>query len=218
MKRFGSIYLITNSQNGKKYVGQTTRSIESRFCDHARDKRSSRYLSSAIIKHGVQNFIIEELVVAFDEKTLNELETYYINKYNTLHPNGYNLSLGGHQRGNISDLTRKKMSDSKLGKSVKRLKSWSEKSRLNKSTSQNGKPIVAINVFDNTIKHYDFINQATKDGFSNGDIYRVLKGKRKTCKNHIFMYLSDYANQSGSSENKNSEHAQRIEIETEKSE
>ena len=32
---FGIVYLITNLLDGKKYVGQTTRTLEERFSEHA---------------------------------------------------------------------------------------------------------------------------------------------------------------------------------------
>lgn len=188
MKVFGRIYLITHLKTGKQYVGQTTRSVFSRFNDHCRDKRSSRYLSSAILKHGRTEFTVQELVSCFDEETLNEMETYYIQKYNTIHPLGYNLNLGGHKRGTISEKTRTLMSEAKLGKTQKRTRNWSEESRLNNSKRQGGKAVICENVLTGEIKKYDFINQAVKDGFSNGDIYRVLNGKRATCKGHKFYY------------------------------
>jgi group I intron endonuclease len=202
MKRFGSIYLITFTQTGEQYVGQTCNSVPGRFNDHCRDRRSSRHLSSAIQKHGRENFTVKEIFVAFDEDSLNYYETYFIKFYNTLSPNGYNLSMGGHNRGIISELTRESMRNAKLGKKVNRTREWSEMSRLNKSLTQNGKSVVAINLKTNEVKKYDYIQLACRDGFYNGDIYRVLKGERKSCKGHLFLYEEDYANQSGSLESK----------------
>lgn len=213
MKRFGSIYLITNLIDGRQYVGQTKNNVFSRFNDHCRDKRSSRYLSSSIQFHGRENFIIEELVSTFDENTLNELESYYIKFYNTIHPLGYNLSLGGHNRGVISEKTRLIMREKKLGKKVNRTKPWAKDSRARMSKIKKGQPFVAINIDNGNIKHYDYISLAEDDGFSNGDIYRVLRGERTHVKRHKFIFLKDYVNQSGSAEIKQSEHAQRIEFE-----
>ena len=210
MKRFGSIYLVTNVKTGQRYVGQTIRTVESRFNDHCRDNRSSRYLSSAIKSHGREMFQVEELFICFTENDLNEMETYFINHFNTLHPNGYNLSLGGHNRGIISEKTRNLMRDCKLGKSFKRKNKWSNESRLNNSKRQGGKSIIAENIETGEIKKYDFINQAVNEGFSSGDIYRVLKGVRKHVKGFKFYYNVDQVNQSGSSTIKNVEHAQRI--------
>lgn len=212
MKRFGSIYLITNKIDNKSYVGQTIGTPEGRFACHARDKRSSRYLSSAIQKHGIDNFILKELIVCFNETDLNIMETYFIDNMNTLYPNGYNLSRGGHNRGDLSDIVRYKMKVAKLGKKVCRTKQWSEKSRLDKSRKQGGRPIVAVNLIDGSVKHYDFINQAERDGFKNSEIYRVLKNQRRHTKNYKFYYATDYANQIGSVENKNSSHEQRIDL------
>lgn len=214
MKRFGVIYLITNKLNGRCYIGQTQNNASSRFNDHCRDKRSSRHLSSVIQKYGRNNFELIELISCFDENSLNEFETYFIKLFNTLNPNGYNLSMGGHIRGEISEKTRKQMSLNKLGKKVKRTKEWSEFSRLNKSKAQGGKPIVAENIKTGEKIFYNFINEASKDGFHNGDIYKVLNGQRKYCKGYKFYYLLYDANQNLIEVNKETSAVQRIEIET----
>ena len=217
MKRYGSIYVITNLITNKQYVGQTKNNVLNRFSDHCRDKRSSRYLSSSIKKYGREHFKIEELMVCFDKTSLNKMETYFIEKFNTLTPSGYNLNMGESRKGEISDLTRQKMSQAKIGKTVKRNKKWSESSRLRKSREQNGKAILAISLIDGSIKKYDYINQAEKDGFNNSEIYRVLKNKRKSHKNHTFKYINQ-ANQSGSLKGNIFEHAQRIGFEPVKTE
>lgn len=125
--------------------------------------------------------------------------------------------MGESRKGEISELTRQKMSQAKIGKKLVRNKKWSESSRLRKSREQNGRPILAISLIDGSIKKYDYINQAEKDGFKNSEIYRVLKKQRKSHKNHTFEYISQ-ANQSGSSEDNIFEHAQRIGFEPAKAE
>lgn len=45
-------------------------------------------------KYGIENFVIEQLEVC-DNSLLNEREKYYIQKYDTLAPLGYNLTRGG---------------------------------------------------------------------------------------------------------------------------
>lgn len=87
MKRFGSIYMITNVKTGKQYVGQTTSSVQSRFNNHCRDKRSSRYLSSAIQKHGSVNFIVEELMACFDAESMNDGERKHVKGYTFYYAN-----------------------------------------------------------------------------------------------------------------------------------
>ena len=54
----GYIYLITNSVNGKQYVGQTKTTIEHRFKQHISKKKISHCsaLGGAIEKYGEENF------------------------------------------------------------------------------------------------------------------------------------------------------------------
>ena len=67
-----------------------------RFTEHCSDTCSSKCpkLYNAIKKYGKENFKIECLVECNDS-FLDEYETKFIDIYNTLHPNGYNLKLGG---------------------------------------------------------------------------------------------------------------------------
>ena len=102
----GFIYLVSNNINDKKYIGQTKRTVEERWSDHLSKLQSDvNYFHNAILKHGKEHFYIEtiDIVTAKDPDTLNEIlnkgEIYYIAKYNTVHPNGYNLTNGG---GNTS--------------------------------------------------------------------------------------------------------------------
>lgn len=213
--RYGTVYLITNTITGKKYIGQTTQDVQKRFHQHATDSRSGRHLYNTIKCYGEENFIVDELITCFDQKSLDFMETYFIELHNTFTPNGYNLCMGGNGKGIIGDATRQKMSMAKKGKpSKKKDHSWSEEAKLKASRRQNGKPIVATCLKTGKKIQYDFINQAKKDGFNNSEIYRVLCGKRKHHKNYTFAYV----NQSGSPENNILEHAQRIGIETAKAE
>ena len=89
------IYKITNTINGKMYIGKTELTIEKRFQQHCndsqRDKMSNRPLYKAMRKYGVEFFSIEEI-----EETDNpeEREKYWIEFYGTF-KNGYNATMGG---------------------------------------------------------------------------------------------------------------------------
>ncbi len=95
----GKVYLITNTVNGKAYVGLTRRNLSVRFSGHVTDARlgkgSDKSLRAAIRQFGGENFSITLLDTANDLKSLAVLEILYIEKYDTVFPNGYNLNRGG---------------------------------------------------------------------------------------------------------------------------
>ncbi len=95
-----TIYVIENTLNGKKYVGQTCQDIELRFKQHKGlaskeldDRRS--YIHKAIKKHGVNNFTFYAIDSCIGSKAADTLEINYIRVLDTLVPNGYNIREGG---------------------------------------------------------------------------------------------------------------------------
>lgn len=93
-KSFGLVYLITNTANGKRYVGQTIRSMEARWlshCSKARSTNPQRRLHIAMKRYGVHLFTVECLGYAVNRQELNDLEEHYINTLNALSPTGYNV-------------------------------------------------------------------------------------------------------------------------------
>ena len=109
---FGIIYLITNTINGKQYVGQTTSAISRRWRQHVRAARNGSLLllACAIRKHGEKSFYLEQLDVGNSRQELNEKEINCIAQLGTLASNGYNLTLGG-EGATPSEETRKKISE-----------------------------------------------------------------------------------------------------------
>lgn len=90
-----SIYQITNSVNGKRYVGFTTNNdVKRRFEQHCRTSkgRSRSTLHSAIVKYGKDKFHLKVLEVGENEVYgLKIAESMYIN---WLKPE-YNMTQGG---------------------------------------------------------------------------------------------------------------------------
>lgn len=87
------IYMFTNKNNGKSYIGQSV-NIERRYKDHKRIGREDTFFHRVLEEEGFDNFdfyVIE--VCKIDE--LNDKEIFYIKEFNTLIPNGYNVSEGG---------------------------------------------------------------------------------------------------------------------------
>lgn len=98
----GLIYMYT-SPSGKSYIGQTKKSIkERRENDYGKGYDTCPVFYKAIQKYGgLTNFTCRVLEYA-DNDRLNEREKYYIKKYNTLIPFGYNISSGGEKRPDVS--------------------------------------------------------------------------------------------------------------------
>lgn len=92
------IYKITNSVNGKIYVGQTMRSLGQRWKDHVRFAAKGRkiYFCSAIRKYEANSFTIEQIAVAETREEANALERHWIKELNTTDNSvGYNSTVGG---------------------------------------------------------------------------------------------------------------------------
>ena len=91
----GSIYKITNTVNGKSYIGKTTRDAEkTRIRAHLRG-RGSQPVKDAIEKYGQDAFTYEILHDGIIPEFLDNLEKEVIAKFNTVSPHGYNLTEGG---------------------------------------------------------------------------------------------------------------------------
>lgn len=91
----GFIYMYT-SPSGRHYIGQTINSLAERARSPVSGKGYKKCILfwKAIEKYHFSNFQVEILEEAEIEK-LNDLEKRYIKEYNSLAPNGYNISNGG---------------------------------------------------------------------------------------------------------------------------
>ena len=106
----GYIYLITDTTNGKQYVGQ-----------HHYDKEEldSNYHGSGHIIKMIYNKRPETLKevylkTCYTQEELDEWEKYFIFTFDTIYPNGYNLTEGGNG-GVPCEETRRKMGESRKG-------------------------------------------------------------------------------------------------------
>jgi group I intron endonuclease len=109
----GIVYCIENLENGKKYIGQTTRDLTERFREHCGNSGTSvsPKLKNSIKKYGKDCFSVDVLWEAGEcnQDELDSKEIELIEELNTLHPNGYNLTKGG-SGGRHSDETKKLLS------------------------------------------------------------------------------------------------------------
>lgn len=123
----GEIYVITNKHNNKKYIGQAVCYLSSgkkwgsykRWNKHISqantNKCECRALENAIKKYGKESFYIN-VIIECGIHELNYFEDKYIKEYNTMCPYGYNIMSGGGNGRLHSIETRRRMSNTRIGK------------------------------------------------------------------------------------------------------
>jgi|SRR5208283_1602849 len=112
------IYKITNTINGKIYIGQSKFSLDKRWKEHLRDYNRSyknNHFYNAIRKYGIDCWIFEVLEEVNDISNLNEAEMKWIEYYDTFN-NGYNSTTGGDGGYIRSEEVLKKLSVSLKGR------------------------------------------------------------------------------------------------------
>lgn len=109
-----TIYLLT-SPSGKHYVGQTSQPIEARW-KHGTGYKSCVALNKAIQKYGWDNFTHEILAVCDTGEEADELEKKFIQEYNCIVPNGYNIDRGGNANKIMGEETKRKIGDANRGR------------------------------------------------------------------------------------------------------
>ena len=177
----GEIYMITNKVNNKKYIGQTVSYLSSgrkygvarRWNKHISDAKNYadngiRHFCNAIRKYGRDNFKIEVLLIC-NLGMMDYYEKKFIELYNTLSPNGYNLEGGGSSTGtNIGDGKRLHQdTKEKLSKAQRYLNMKEEdKKNLFNSMKELGidKLPFGINYTHHTVNEYEGFTVRQNDG------------------------------------------------------
>lgn len=99
-------YITTNLLNNKQYVGMhSTNNVDDNYLG------TGQLMLKALKKYGKKYFKREILCICQTLKEANDNEKIFIEKYNTLNPNGYNLSPTGGLgfKGCHSEEARQKM-------------------------------------------------------------------------------------------------------------
>lgn len=177
------IYKITNRITHKIYIGQTVQTLNARWRDHVRgDKQPEGYLHRSIQKYGPDNFEVELIDSALTLDGLNALEEFYIKKFNTIAPFGYNLLQGGKNRKLYED-TKKKLSILNKGKTIPNrwtggnTQSPSEETRAKISEALKGRPITNRWTGGNTTPRTEEQKQfmrSLRSGVSNAALFKAV--------------------------------------------
>ncbi len=128
-KYYGIIYKATNKINSKSYIGQTTKSLNTRINQHtccAVNGKSSAYFHKAMKTYGPENFEWKIIAICNSENELNAEEINMIKKYDTF-KNGYNLDTGGAIRTAFRHTKEAKRKISEGNKGQKRTKETKRK-------------------------------------------------------------------------------------------
>ena len=207
------IYKITNTQNGKIYVGKTLDSVEKRFKEHCKDSRRQRCekrpLYDAMNKYGIESFKVETIEQC-SENIINERETYWIDKLDSFH-NGYNATKGGDgTRYADYDLIYSLWQEGKLLKEIQEITGY-DKHTIRKALEENNvsieerknrgwaalqKPIAMLDkTTEETIKIFSSVQEATNylNVNRNGRVHinEVCRGKRKTAYGYKWRHLDE---------------------------
>jgi group I intron endonuclease len=109
----GFIYCISSPSN-KVYIGQTIRNVPKRIKEHAKREGSCILLENAIQKYGLDCMKVE-ILLEVNNEMLDEYEMMFIDMYNSIEPNGYNIRSGGSCKSTHSELSGERMRIAKLG-------------------------------------------------------------------------------------------------------
>lgn len=196
------IYKVTNTINGKVYIGQTILSISKRWSLHKSPNSNCTVLRKAIQKYGPENFTIEEIDGANSLSELNYLETHYICKFNSLDRNvGYNLKSGG-DNSKHSQSTKEKISKAMKGRVfTKEHIENKRKANLGKKipkkvrekiskTLTGRKRAYKIKCIDNGKIYFNYIEAAEELGIKRQNIADFFYGKTKTAKGYTFIKVN----------------------------
>lgn len=188
----GYIYLIENLINSKKYVGQTIqKDINRRWNRHKQLNKNGigTILFNAYTKYGIKNFKFKLLCICFDEDT-DRYEEEYINKYNTLYPNGYNMIEGGKSR-KFTPILRQMLSEKLSGEKHpmfgKHLKEET-KQKLREKNSGINAPNYGKKLTEEEKEH---LSRLAKERHKKNDYQYDNKVKEKISKSLINYYQND---------------------------
>jgi group I intron endonuclease len=115
--KHGYIYIVTNTVNGKRYVGQTRGQVKYRWAAHVKGAlahNNDYAISHAIRKYGIDAFSVRTLCKAA-HCDLNFFEGRAVAILNTIAPAGYNLTPAGDSFEHTAE-TRAKISAANMGR------------------------------------------------------------------------------------------------------
>lgn len=185
------IYKITNMRNGKIYIGQSV-DINHRKSCHEYDLKHNRHKNL----HLQRAYNLEpdafkfEIICECREEDLDELEIFYIQKYNCLDDRcGYNFDKGGKGAGRMSDETKAKLSKAKMGNKAMCGIRLSDEWKQHLSEAQPHKR--RVECVETGVIYDSFADAARKTGLNRTKIVSCCTGKRNKTGGLHFRYADE---------------------------
>ena len=150
------VYRIINKQNGKIYIGQTIRPVKQRLQRHINDAMHNvldTHFARAIRKYGAENFEIEIIDTAINQKELTQKEQEWICKTDSTNPCiGYNET----------DAIEKSGGNTYCHKTEQEMINIRNKLRLSKigTHNPNAKAIKCLNIHTGQELHFPTLHDA----------------------------------------------------------
>lgn len=199
----GVIYLRTCLVNGKQYVGQASSFFKRQLnWNNLGHRYANPILTEDREKYGLENWKAEILAESNDKEELDCMERYYIEKYNTIYPNGYNFTTGGKSGFKASDETRKKISDFAKTRTGSKNPFYGKKHIIHpmqgkhhsdeakdkiSKANKNGKTstqIIQIKDSTEEVIEWESEREASRNNYDCGSISRATRGIYKKCGHH----------------------------------
>ena len=138
------IYRILNKITQKCYIGESKcLNINRRWNQHKKTIENNKgycpALRDAVIKYGIENFIFTVIIVCFDDDRF-KYEKEYIIKYNSVVPNGYNLTNGGEGGGGFQGKKHSEEVKNKIKNTLKQ--KYIDNPELKKQLSERNKIVM----------------------------------------------------------------------------
>lgn len=181
-----TIYLRRNTINGKVYIGQTKdfKQREKQWkCLKA--VYANQYLIADRAEFGLENWKTEILAEADNKENAWELEKRFIADFNSLWPNGYNISTGGHGSSGVhnkhSEEVKQKISENNA-------KFWKGKHHSEEAKAKRSKPVYQYTLDGVLKKVWPSTMECGRNGYKQSHVVSCCNGKRKTHKGHIWSF------------------------------
>ena len=179
------IYIYTNKLNGKKYIGQTTKTLNERAGSNFKNYEESWKFYTALCKDGIDAFNREIVYQTEDSGLANAKEIELIKKYSSQNDDfGYNIQPGG-SLFIMNDIIK-----AKIGIAVKN----SEKYQKN-NFKAHAKPIVAVSLVDASYQYFDSATEAADVlNLSRGNISAICRGKGRAISlaGYLFRFKTNF--------------------------